>query len=64
MDQDIQIHGKREFYLLDIESLEDTACLIPDHGHANKGAYLQLLPKKVWIGSFEQWLRSEDTLET
>jgi len=56
--------GKREFYLLDTESLEDTACLIPDHGHANKGAYLQLLPKKVWIWSFEQWLRSEDTLET
>jgi hypothetical protein len=56
--------GKREFYLLDTESLEDTACLIPDHGHANKGAYLQLLPKKVWISSFEQWLRSEDTLET
>jgi hypothetical protein len=57
-------NGKRQFYLCEVEEFADTACLIPDLHHKNKGAYLQLLPKKVWIYSFEEWLRSEDTLET
>lgn len=48
---------KKQFYLVPVDSILDTACMVADVGNPNKGSYLKILPQKEWAHMFGRWLR-------
>ena len=48
--------AERQFYLADVESIVEVACVIPDIGSDNKCRYFQVTPREEWPIWFQQWL--------
>ena len=57
--KDVTIIGndiRRKYYLVDVNSFESPACLIPDIGNIDDTALLRLKPKQKWVDMFVDWL--------
>ena len=52
---------KRKFYLVDVESFDAPACVVPNLGHEDPTAFLCLLPRKKWADQFRGWLNLPHT---
>ena len=52
--------NNRLFYLVDVNAITETACIIPDIGNTSNSACLRLLPKTEWSNIFQQFLEEED----
>lgn len=48
----------RQIYVAPVDSIVDTAILIPDADHDNCAEYLMMTPRRLWPSYFEQWLES------
>jgi len=53
----------REFWTIPVDSIVETACLIPDIGNEDPCAFLRVLPTELWADQFINWLRLEHTRE-
>ena len=56
---DNQGNIQRKFYLVDVEAIAATACVLPDIGHENSGAVLCMVPRDEWAKQFRDWLIDE-----
>ncbi len=55
-EYDDEGNPKRKFYLVDVESFEAPACVVPNLGHDDPATFLCLLPRKKWANQFKGWL--------
>lgn len=47
---------ERKFYVVDVETIVDPICVIPDVGSTPKHCYLQMKPRAEWANDFIAWV--------
>jgi hypothetical protein len=51
------------FFLADVESIVDTACVVPDIGSDHINKYFLVTPRSEWSDLFQEWLVDAHNLD-